>query len=579
MRRLKNLKRMQCGSGRCGSPNLNVAAFSRHPLPESWPDRRAASDAGGWAGGARAHVSSSSAQHHGRPSSPSLFSHHQSTSRRPLPQMRPRADTMDSPGSPLSELSSDEFQEDVKTEDRSLSVDTYNEAEHDSVRPPKRQRTGAGPSSGLANFRASSAEIQPPPDADADIYISEDTDGSVPASPHHTGYGGGPQDEESYGQEQVTVCKWEGCEAGDLGNMDKLVDHLHDDHIGTRQKKYSCEWTDCARKGIPHASGYALRAHMRSHTREKPFYCTLPGKTTHLQAIALEQGLSTIVTPQNSDYTKQATLTECDRAFTRSDALAKHMRTVHETEALRPSDPVPKHHSSNPSNKNQRLRLVFKNNGTEKPGSPLPASPHSQSASGQPQPPVPVENEYEHNNVLYRPLDPSNPNSPLTRKFPLDVHFTQAELDIPAPDLVKLLHRQIQWAMQEGEEVKAEVEALEKKRKDEWLAKELILENVMEAELGRMERVDRLFKEENSGAAQFRESLRDDVKVSKALDVEPKPNWRDVLAAEKAEKVREKEEVAASLADMSGTPKFDAAGDAVVERRPEVLGIGVAGGP
>ncbi|EKG19156.1 Zinc finger C2H2-type protein [Macrophomina phaseolina MS6] len=451
---------------------------------------------------------------------------------------------MESPGSPLSELSSDEFQEDVKTEDRSLSVDTYNDADHDSVRPPKRQRTGAGPSSGLANFRASSAEIQPPPDAEADIYISEDTDGSVPASPHHPGYGGGPQDEESYGQEQVTVCKWEGCEAGDLGNMDKLVDHLHDDHIGTRQKKYSCEWTDCARKGIPHASGYALRAHMRSHTREKPFYCTLP---------------------------------ECDRAFTRSDALAKHMRTVHETEALRPSDPVPKHHSSNPSNKNQRLRLVFKNNGTDKPGSPMPASPHSQSTSGQQQPPPPAENEYEHNNVLYRPLDPANPNSPLTRKFPHDIQFTKAELDMPAPDLVKLLHRQIQWALQEGEEIKGEVEALEKRRKEEWLSKELILENVMEAELGHMERVDRLFKEETSGAAAFRELLREDIKPSKSLDVEPKPNWRDVAAVEKA---RQKEGLeAGTLAGMAGAPRSDAAGNPLVERRPEHMGIGVAGGP
>lgn len=455
---------------------------------------------------------------------------------------------MDSPGSPLSELSSDEFQEDVKTEDRSLSVDTYNDADHDSVRPPKRQRTGAGPSSGLANFRASSAEITAPPDADADIYISEDTDGSVPASPHHTGYGGGGggggmQDEESFGQEQVTVCKWEGCESGDLGNMDKLVDHLHDDHIGTRQKKYSCEWTDCARKGIPHASGYALRAHMRSHTREKPFYCTLP---------------------------------ECDRAFTRSDALAKHMRTVHETEALRPSDPVPKHHSSNPSNKNQRLRLVFKNNGTDKSGSPMPASPHSQSTTGQQLPPPPVENEYEHNNVLYRPLDPSLPSGPLTRKFPHDIQFTKAELDMPAPDLARLLHRQIHWATQEGEELKTEVERLEKRRKDEWLAKELVLENAMEAELGQLERVDRLLREENPSAAAFRELLREDVKVGKSLDVEPKPNWRDIVVPEKIEKTREKD----GLEAAAGAPgSFDEAGDPVVEHRPEHMDIGVAGGP
>lgn len=50
---------------------------------------------------------------------------------------------------------------------------------------------------------------------------------------------------------------------------------------------------------------------MRSHTGEKPFYCTVP---------------------------------ECDRNFTRSDALSKHLRTVHETEMFKLSkrDPVVK---------------------------------------------------------------------------------------------------------------------------------------------------------------------------------------------------------------------------------------------
>ncbi|KAK8156235.1 hypothetical protein BKA80DRAFT_224822 [Phyllosticta citrichinensis] len=423
----------------------------------------------------------------------------------------------DSPGSPLSELSSQAFEEDDKTEDRSLSVDTYHDAEHESVRPTKRQRTGP---SGLSNYRASSPEMRHHQDPD-DIYISEDTEGSVPASPNHPPGLSGMQDEESLGQDQVTVCKWDGCNAGDLGNMDKLVDHLHDDHIGTRQKKYSCEWSDCARKGIPHASGYALRAHMRSHTREKPFYCTLP---------------------------------ECDRAFTRSDALAKHMRTVHETEALRPSDPVPKHHSSNPSNKAQRLRLVFKNGVPEKAGSPMPASPMSQANTsvmvGQHGSSGPVENEYEHNNIVYRPADPANPNGPRVRKFPADIEFTEEELAISPDQLVRLLARQCKWAHQEGESLRQEIERLEKRRLEEWISKELLLENVMEAEELRMERVDRLMQDER-----FREIMREDIKTSKALDVQPRPNWRDLHAEKMSQKERDSkafEGAAGVLAGLAG---------------------------
>lgn len=109
------------------------------------------------------------------------------------------------------------------------------------------------------------------PRAHNDSDISSDTSGSVPGSP------GGAGDDDFDHAEQVTVCRWDGCDQ-DMGDMDNLVKHIHDEHIGSRRAKYACEWDDCTRKGLAHASGYALRAHMRSHTKEKPFYCTLPGR-------------------------------------------------------------------------------------------------------------------------------------------------------------------------------------------------------------------------------------------------------------------------------------------------------------
>ncbi|WBW74548.1 Ino80 complex subunit Iec1 [Schizosaccharomyces osmophilus] len=134
--------------------------------------------------------------------------------------------------------------------------------------------------------------------------VSSDTSGSVPGSPIELE------------PEPETICRWQGCNQ-DLFTLDNLVHHIHNGHIGNRRPKYTCEWDDCPRKGLVQTSRFALIAHLRSHTGEKPFICSIP---------------------------------ECDRSFTRSDALAKHMRTVHEADTLRPSDPIPKAHPMHPQN-------------------------------------------------------------------------------------------------------------------------------------------------------------------------------------------------------------------------------------
>jgi hypothetical protein len=173
-----------------------------------------------------------------------------------------------------------------------------------------------------------------------------------------------------------------------------------------------------------------------------------------------------------------ARLIECDRSFTRSDALAKHMRTVHETEALRPSDPVPKHHSSKPpAGLSQRLKLILKkdsitNNGVASPSSPSLLHPPTHT--------------HDTDDITYVP-DPSSPTG-IKIAFPSDIKFSRTELDMPAPELLQLLRRQLKWAEEESKELEAEMASLEKSRFEEWMRKELTLENELEADLLRMMR-------------------------------------------------------------------------------------------
>ncbi|KAM7195088.1 hypothetical protein V8F20_007638 [Naviculisporaceae sp. PSN 640] len=326
----------------------------------------------------------------------------------------------DSPLSSMESASEDEFPDD------------HTEVIEEEGPPAKRIKIG-GAGSTTSSAVIPEPDIEPDP-LDDDVAVSSDTDGDIPSSPINA-----RQDEDDF-QEQVTVCAWEGCKAGDLKNMDRLVEHIHNDHIEGRQKKYTCEWIGCQRKSMAHASGYALKAHMRSHTREKPFYCYLP---------------------------------ECDRAFTRSDALAKHMRTVHETEALRPSDPVPKSMQSGPAGKSSKLKIIIK-------------TPQSHAA-GQDDAVDDGSNGDESIADMFTPMTEEQ-------------GFTAEELAMPLERLCKLCRLQVKWAEEDGEQLRDECRRWEELYKNEWLEKEVLLDQVVKSEQDWHERRQAVI----TGAADFR---------------------------------------------------------------------------
>lgn len=227
------------------------------------------------------------------------------------------------------------------------------------------------------------------------------------------------------------------------------------------------------------------------------------------------------------------------------------MRTVHETEALRPSDPVPKHHSSNPSNKFQRIKLVLseEKRSAEKgstPGSPSSHPPHSAilpAAAAAAAATAAVETDHSNDNIIYI-QDPVT-NATMVQ-FPPDVGFTPAELSLPADKLFRRLRRQLHWATQDGEVLRAEAESLEKQRKDEWAAKELLVENVMEGEL---ECAKRRLVESGQDEPDHFAHLEADVVPSKKLRIQPKdgklPWWREESWLHRQEGVEDKAEQAA----------------------------------
>lgn len=204
-------------------------------------------------------------------------------------------------------------------------------------------------------------------------------------------------------------------------------------------------------------------------------------RCAHICAVILERSHSTahfqVIRFIYSLVIYLLTHSECDRSFTRSDALAKHMRTVHETEALRPSDPVPKSqllnnlpNAATPTNKVQRIKLK------------LSFGPRGEDTESS------TNGEGGGGGSRVGDIDGQEAELLPVPEFTPDLGFDAHELALPPSQLYRLLRRQVHWAEIETSKLKRQWQELEPKRKAAFFEKEAALTEVIDAE-GRLSKV------------------------------------------------------------------------------------------
>lgn len=168
------------------------------------------------------------------------------------------------------------------------------------------------------------------------------------------------------------------------------------------------------------------------------------------------------------------------------------MKTVHENEGPRTVEhyvrPAPRTSvtATNTPNPEQTAPAVPTG---DKPGEPLQAPPKPSkiklimNGKGKSSPSTPSSSDFL-DDVATGPLTPLSPGTrdETFGRFPPDFEFDEHETSLDRRQLFRLLRRQIHWAEQEGKDLHGETAELEKDRRKEWMAKELVMENLLEAE-------------------------------------------------------------------------------------------------
>jgi hypothetical protein len=78
-------------------------------------------------------------------------------------------------------------------------------------------------------------------------------------------------------EDRPASCGWLHC-GQQFDNLQLLIAHISESHVGSGKASYRCEWENCARNQKPFTKRHKMFNHLRTHTGERPFVCKEEGK-------------------------------------------------------------------------------------------------------------------------------------------------------------------------------------------------------------------------------------------------------------------------------------------------------------
>ena len=152
------------------------------------------------------------------------------------------------------------------------------------------------------------------------------------------------------------TCKWENCNRA-YDTPEELSKHIDFEHD---LSNWICRWVPCSRHFKPFDARYKLLVHLRCHTGEKPYNCTILGckrKFSRIENMKLHVRTHTGEKPYLCGYEG------CTKKFNNSSDRAKHAKTHISTKPYKCKFPGCEKHYTDPSSMRKHYRSTHFDKG------------------------------------------------------------------------------------------------------------------------------------------------------------------------------------------------------------------------